>query len=143
MHPLSFFPIKVTFHTIVLPFISFIMSVCTHTHTHTHTHTRACARTRTHTCMRTHAHTHTVSGIVFLCAGKCDAGLLNLQHTVFEIPVFCCTQSTIQFKCPPWDSVFFFRENGCTFGGRTLSSLSVHFCVFAVLEYEAGTHSCV
>jgi hypothetical protein len=45
---------------------------------------------------------------------------LNLQHTAFWTPVFCCSQSTTQFKCPLQESVFLFRWEGCTFNGTML-----------------------
>jgi len=36
------------------------------------------------------------------------------------MPHFCCSQSTVQFKCPLQDSAFPFGWKGCKLNGTTL-----------------------
>jgi len=53
--------------------------------------------------------------------------LLTLTFSVlpFWIPDFCCGQSTVQFKCPLWDSVFLFEQKGYTLNWISWSCLFV------------------
>jgi hypothetical protein len=42
--------------------------------------------------------------------------IINLYDMAFSMPHFCCSESTLQFKCPEWDSVFPVERKGCTSG---------------------------
>jgi len=62
---------------------------------------------------------------------------LTFSTPTFQLSDFCCSWSTIQFKCPQQESGFPFGQNGCKLIGTVLFHLLKHCWNFQVLTPAA------